>query len=48
MTASDQAIEAVQTVSMMTQAREDAKQEQEPPSMVKEKSEQQKKKFEKD
>jgi len=34
-------------VSTMTQRREDTKQEKEPPSMVKEKSEQEKKKFKK-
>lgn len=45
MTASDQAIKAVQTVSTMTQTREDAKLEKEPPSMVKQKSEQEKQKF---
>ena len=47
MTVSDQAIKAVQTVSTTTQKREDAKPDKEPPSMVKEKSEQEKKKFKK-
>jgi hypothetical protein len=47
MTVSDQAIKAVQTASTTTQKREDAKPEKEPPSIVKEKSEQEKKKFKK-